>query len=69
MSDKNKKNIAPQSEQDDDFFDFDTIASATECTGLIPTPPLSDEEAESYTDIYSIPKPGVMDEKYKSKKE
>lgn len=36
---------------------LDTVASATECTGLIPTPPLSESEAESYTDIYTIPKP------------
>ncbi len=36
---------------------LDTVASATECTGLIPTPPISDNEAESYTDIYAIPKP------------
>ena len=33
--------------------ELDTVASATECTGLIPTPPLS----EAYTDIYTIPKP------------
>lgn len=36
---------------------LDTVASVTECTGLIPTPPLSEGEAESYTDIYTIPKP------------
>ena len=35
----------------------DTVASTTECTGLIPTPPVSEDEAESYTKIYSIPKP------------
>lgn len=37
--------------------ELDTVASATECTGLIPTPPLSESEAEAYTDIYTIPKP------------
>ncbi len=42
---------------DDPFLNPDTIASATECTGLIPTPPLSDDEVESYGDIYRIPKP------------
>ena len=28
--------------------ELDTVASATECTGLIPTPPLSESEAEAY---------------------
>lgn len=37
--------------------EIDTVASTTECTGLIPTPPVSEEEAESYTKIYTIPKP------------
>ncbi|BCI60561.1 hypothetical protein [Solibaculum mannosilyticum] len=31
------------------------VASATECTGLIPTPPVNKSEADSYTDIYDIP--------------
>lgn len=35
--------------------DFNTIASATECTGLIQIPPTNIEEAESYSDIYSVP--------------
>ena len=29
--------------------------SGTECTGLEQTPPMNDEEARSYTDIYDIP--------------
>ena len=28
-----------------------------ECTGLIPTPPINEAQAEAYTDIYTIPKP------------
>lgn len=31
------------------------IASTTDCTGMIPTPPLSAEEAENYGDIYAVP--------------
>ena len=31
-------------------------ASATECTGLMPTPPENEEEAESYNEIYVVPK-------------
>ncbi|MBW7573634.1 hypothetical protein [Caproiciproducens faecalis] len=41
----------------DSFFTSDEVISATECTGLIQTPPISEEEAESYTQIYHVPKP------------
>ncbi len=34
-----------------------SVASATECTGLIPTPPVDKSEADSYTDIYHVPVP------------
>ena len=46
-----------QSRPIDEIEDFDTVASASECTGLIPTPPVNEAQAESYTDIYTIPKP------------
>ena len=42
-------------------FEFDilnktnSVASATECTGLIQIPPQNEEEADSYTDIYAVP--------------
>ena len=32
-----------------------TVASATECTGLIQIPPTNSAESESYSDIYVIP--------------
>jgi hypothetical protein len=32
------------------------VVSMTECTGLMPTPPQSEEEAESYNEIYVVPK-------------
>lgn len=35
---------------------IDAVASATECTGLMYRPPETEEEAESYTDIYVVPK-------------
>ena len=35
---------------------IDSVASATECTGLMYRPPETEEEAESYTDIYVVPK-------------
>lgn len=43
------------SQNDDRFFEYESVVSATECTGLIQTPPLSVEEAESYSQIYDIP--------------
>lgn len=54
-----KQKVAPSiTETDEDtLFDLDTVASATECTGLVPTPPITENEAESYTDLYSIPQP------------
>ena len=55
---ENKQLLQPEQALDEDlFYDIDLVASATECTGLIPTPPLSEGEAEAYTDIYAIPKP------------
>lgn len=49
--------------KENDFeFEFDmlykinSVASATECTGLIQIPPNDEEEADSYTDIYVVPK-------------
>ena len=56
MNDPKNKQMAPM-DMEDDFFYYDTVASATECTGLIQTPPVSDEEAEAYTEIYAIPQP------------
>ena len=41
---------------DFDFLDEDmNVASTTECTGLIQIPPMSEDEAESYCEIYTIP--------------
>ena len=48
--------------KDDDFaFDImnnaNTVASMTECTGLIQIPPENETQAEAYADIYTVPKP------------
>lgn len=43
---------------DYDFLEMSGVASSTDCTGLIPTPPLEEADADSYTDIYNIPQPG-----------
>ena len=47
--------------KDEDFvFDImnneNTVASMTECTGLMQTPPQNNAEAEAYADIYTVPK-------------
>ena len=35
---------------------IDSVASVTECTGLMYRPPQDEDEAESYSDIYVVPK-------------
>ena len=46
----------------DEDFEFEimnelnTVASSTECTGLMQIPPRTEEEAEAYTNIYTVPK-------------
>ncbi len=44
-------------EDEDSFFNGECVVSSTDCTGLIQSPPASEDEAESYTDIYNVPKP------------
>ncbi len=53
MSEKDKRKLRLQDE--DSFFDAESVVSATECTGLIQTPPASVDEAESYNQIYDVP--------------
>ena len=36
--------------------EINSVVSQTECTGLIQVPPQDEEEAESYTEIYTVPK-------------
>ncbi len=57
MKEKNKE-LRPKKAADDKFFDPNIVVSSTDCTGLIPSPPLSEDEAESYAEIYDIPHPG-----------
>ncbi len=62
MDNKNKKDSTPftnnsaSSYDDDKFYNLDTAASSMDCTGLIPTPPKSEDEEESYANLHSIPK-------------
>ena len=38
------------------------VASGSECTGIVPTQPQSEEELESYLDLYSTSLPPVWQE-------
>ncbi len=41
---------------DETYINPHNIASSTDCTGLVQTPPQSEEEAESYAELYDIHK-------------
>ncbi len=53
MKKKKKKN------QIDEMLDFDPtkVVSSTDCTGLIQTPVTSDDEANSYQQLYDVYQP------------
>lgn len=59
MKDKDKQGLPPN-DHDEKFYldDIMDVASATDCTGLMPTPPANEAEAESYTDLYPVPQVG-----------
>lgn len=38
-----------------DFYAGLNLESQTECTGMIPTPPVDDVQQDGYHDIYSVP--------------
>lgn len=53
MTEKPSKRPPRKIDYNDDLY-FDSVASATEVTGLIPTPPASDDEAEAYEQLSDI---------------
>ena len=56
--DKKRKAAKPAEQRADimmPFNDNSAVASSTECTGLLPTPAIDEEELDSYTDIYDVP--------------
>lgn len=68
--DKRNKQLVPETDEDDDIISsVDTVASGTECTGLIPTPPETEAEAEAYASLYTIPRPKSDPEKKKAQQE
>ena len=38
---------------EDPFYELTRVASATECTGLMPSLPQSEEEDENYASLYA----------------
>ena len=54
---KEKENKGHPPYDDDRFYETESVTSATDCTGLQPTPPKSEGETESYSDLYNIPQP------------
>lgn len=42
-------------------FDFDLMdaSSSTECTGIVPRPPLTDSEYESYQEVFNFGPPKI----------
>lgn len=53
---KNKRQANEEPEDNTyDFYQGLNIESQTECTGMIPTPPIDDVQLDGYHDIYSVP--------------
>lgn len=60
---KNEKRT-PYREHETAYPDLSNTASATECTGLMPTPPQNDAELEAYQELYSMEYPRRLPGKY-----
>lgn len=64
------ENSNPEAKDDriyEEFYDLKSVSSSTEMTGLTPTPPLSEEDAESYCEIHGMPVPGDPPKKKRGK--
>ncbi len=60
--------ILQQNRSVEQYYDTKSVESSTGMTGLTPTPPMSDEEEESYADIYGMPTPNTHNKGVKKKK-
>lgn len=53
---RKKRPAHPIGENGRELFDNDfSVASASECTGLIPGAPISGSEVDAYSELYDIP--------------
>lgn len=62
MEQNKKEERKLQLEDDVSFMNEQSVASAMECTGLVPSLPATEDEAESYSNIYSVPAPRQIDD-------
>ena len=53
MDKKSKRSYPPY--DDAKFYDIAQVASSNDCTGLEPTPPISESDAESYSTLLNVP--------------
>lgn len=51
----NRKNVPHPPKRDEDEELYETVVSSTECTGLIPAIPETDEELECFEELYELP--------------
>ena len=54
---KQEESRPRQPQSDRPLFESEPVASATECTGLMPFAPATQEENAAFGDIYDIPLP------------
>ena len=69
--DVKKTENAYETLEDSILRDYDYLgssASAHDCTGLIPSGPVSEEELLSYKDVYDFPPPAMTPQDRKKKK-
>lgn len=59
MDDVKKRQLPYDAQDEEELFDDQmSVSSMTECTGLIPSAPVSEPEIDSYSAIYDIPLAG-----------
>ncbi|MBC8569882.1 hypothetical protein [Zongyangia hominis] len=70
MDEKNPPRPYDMLDDEELYDEMMEVASATECTGLMPAAPITKPETESYSKIYDIPlaKDDVVDEMMERKK-
>lgn len=54
MEDKKENGYPVYTE--DELGMIQQVASGSDCTGLEPKPPITEQEAKAYTELYNIPK-------------
>ena len=56
MNDKKNQSLPYDAEDEEELYrEMLKVASANECTGMIPAAPASQPEVDSYSEIYDVP--------------